>query len=89
LYETYNNLPFLEVSNTVKSHYLNFIYNLDPNLGPSSKVCEPCHLTYWPKYNESSRQMMHFKNGSESIITDDFRSQSYDEFIKYQSVFRQ
>jgi len=52
-----------------RSYYISFINNLDPNVNSG--------LTNWPQYSVS-KQLMNFYPLFSLIITDDFRSDSYD-----------
>jgi carboxylesterase type B len=57
-------------SSTIQAYYISFINTLDPNSGTQN-------LPSWPEWKES-KQLLHFLALSNSLITDDFRSESYD-----------
>ncbi|KAJ9323564.1 hypothetical protein DTO027B5_4505 [Paecilomyces variotii] len=52
-------------SDAIRSYYLSFIYNLDPNDGSGQ--------TEWPQWSES-QTLMQFFSDSSSLLADDFRN---------------
>lgn len=57
---------------TTRGYYLNFVYNLDPNVGNS--------YDNWPLWSDS-RQLMNFNAHSNQLINDDFRKAASDFLI--------
>jgi carboxylesterase type B len=67
---------------TILAYYLNFAYNLDPNDGSGGS--KSLHggtenLMEWPEWTDGNRMMNFFANNAK-LITDNFRSESF-EFI--------
>lgn len=58
-------------SQTVYGYYLNFVYNLDPNVGGAVKS-----LTTWPKWG-TANQIIQLGLTSTTVIADSFRASSY------------
>ncbi|KAI0870549.1 sterol esterase [Hypoxylon argillaceum] len=61
-------------SNAVQSYYISFLYTMDPNNGTSSDYPN------WPQWKEG-RQLMNFYNLFSTLLTDDFRSTSYNWLV--------
>lgn len=59
-------------SASFQSYYLSFVYNLDPNNGSS-------YMT-WPQWSES-KELLNAYAMSAVLITDDFRSDTYDFIV--------
>lgn len=57
-----------------RAHYLNFIYNQDPNIGVQQSQ-------QWPRWTKDTRQLLWIKRQSNDLTRDDFRNESY-AFIK-------
>ncbi|KAH7025071.1 carboxylesterase [Microdochium trichocladiopsis] len=53
-----------------RAYYINFLYNLDPNVGKGG-------YPSWPKWMQG-KQLMQFFKGSSSLLSDDFRKDSSD-----------
>lgn len=63
----------LGATQSIRSYYISFVYHLDPNKGTQKQ-------DLWPQWAEK-RQLMEFTGGlfaKNQLITDDFRSKSYD-----------
>ncbi|KAL7821499.1 putative extracellular lipase [Trichoderma aethiopicum] len=58
---------------TGRAYYINFVHNLDPNVGLLAGV-------QWPKWTEGN-ELLWYKLFTNEYLKDDFRSESY-EFIK-------
>jgi len=56
-------------SASIHDYYLSFIYTMDPNNGSS--------FMEWPQWSES-KQLMNFNALNAVLLTDDFRSDTYD-----------
>jgi len=56
-------------SASIHSYYLSFVYNLDPNNGSS--------YANWPQWS-ADKQLLNFNSANAVLLTDDFRSESYD-----------
>ncbi|KAL6796145.1 Alpha/Beta hydrolase protein [Trichoderma sp. SZMC 28013] len=50
-------------------YYINFLYNLDPNVGTNTDV-------FWPQWKEGE-QLLEFKGASNGLKDDDYRNASY------------
>jgi hypothetical protein len=57
-------------SSSIQAYYISFINELYPNAGSLG-------LTKWPQWKEG-KQLLNLKSLSNTPLTDDFRSQSYD-----------
>ena len=55
---------------STRTYYLNFLYNLDPNVGKSG-------YKNWPRWTPDERQLLWTKLFSNGIIEDTFRNDSY------------
>lgn len=60
-------------SRSIHTYYINFVHNLDPNVGVTK-------YTKWPQWSEG-RKLMQFFNDKSAFLDDNFRSESY-EYIK-------
>ncbi|ORY56156.1 putative extracellular lipase [Pseudomassariella vexata] len=60
-------------SAATQTYYINFLYDLDPNDDADS-------YPNWPQWTES-KQLMQFNAGSSSLLSDDFRADSYDWIV--------
>lgn len=60
-------------SRSIHTYYINFVTNLDPNVG-STKYAK------WPKWTEG-RKLMWFFNNRNELLNDDFRNDSFN-YIK-------
>ncbi|TVY82685.1 putative secreted lipase [Lachnellula suecica] len=58
-------------SSTIQAYYISFINTLDPNNGTSDL------FPTWPEWAEE-KQLLNFQTLINELITDDFRSESYD-----------
>ncbi|KAF4999318.1 hypothetical protein FGRMN_2546 [Fusarium graminum] len=56
---------------SIRTYYFNFLYNLDPNEGVTG-------YAKWPEWKESKKLMWFETANKNSIINDDFRTDSYD-----------
>jgi hypothetical protein len=54
-------------------HYTNSAYSLDPNESGSADN----KYLYWPKWTEA-KQLLHLLRDNSSLLTDNFRSNSYE-----------
>jgi carboxylesterase type B len=59
---------------SIRAYYFSFVYNLDPNKGSGQDN--------WPQWSKS-RQLKSFGANSNSIINDNFRSDSAEYLAKY------
>jgi carboxylesterase type B len=57
-------------SKSIRGYYFNFVYNLNPNTGSSS-------YKTWPQWSVSKQLMQTYATFSQ-LITDDFRTESYN-----------
>jgi carboxylesterase type B len=65
-------------SRSIQSYYANFVYNLNPNNASGGTSVSSSAVTMnWPQWKDS-KQLMQFFSNSASLLTDDFRSDSYD-----------
>ncbi|KAL7790308.1 Alpha/Beta hydrolase protein [Trichoderma ceciliae] len=60
-------------SKTGRTYYLNFVHNLDPNVGLKSDV-------FWPRWTEGN-QLLWYNASANGLLDDDFRASSFD-FMK-------
>lgn len=62
---------------SIRTYYFNFLYNLDPNDNTGSTAIE---YPNWPAWKDtgSGNEILEFKADTSQVITDDFRSTSYD-----------
>ncbi|KAJ8123636.1 hypothetical protein ONZ43_g461 [Nemania bipapillata] len=58
-------------SNAIQSYYFSFLYTMDPNNGTSSAYPD------WPQW-KNGKQLMNFYSLFSTLITDDFRSTTYN-----------
>ncbi|TPX11614.1 uncharacterized protein E0L32_007593 [Thyridium curvatum] len=65
-------------SRTIQGYYINFLYNLDPNVGTS--------FMQWPKWKEG-QQLMNFFANKGALINDDFRQDSYEYIANNVAAF--
>ena len=67
-----------EPQDTIQTYYISFANNLDPNA-----ITTNAPLIEWPQWvnNTGAPQLNNFKLLSNSLITDDFRSESYDYLV--------
>lgn len=86
--EYFTSLPYADVARAIRAYYINFIANLDPNIG-AVRLAETDGVLHWPRWQNDTRELIRFRNGSQVLIKDDFRQDSFDVLSKYQSVFRQ
>ncbi|KAL1886931.1 hypothetical protein Cpir12675_006845 [Ceratocystis pirilliformis] len=63
-------IPGGNVIHSMRKYYINFVHNLDPNVGLSGQQ-------NWPKWNEG-KKLMNFRNPSNRIIDDNFRQEAYE-----------
>ncbi|KAK1711629.1 hypothetical protein CaCOL14_001651 [Colletotrichum acutatum] len=54
---------------STRTYYLNFLYNLDPNVGLGG-------YAQWPEWSQD-QQLLWFLNGRTDYLKDDFRNESY------------
>lgn len=59
-------------SAAIRNYYFSFVYTMDPNDGSS--------YMYWPQWQDSNQLMQFFATGA-TLITDDFRSDTYNFVI--------
>ena len=67
-----------------QDYLLNFINNLDPNVGTGNRSAEsPENLINWPRYTPSSKQLLTMLDGAVplTISKDDFRRAAIDYLI--------
>jgi carboxylesterase type B len=62
-------------------YYTNFAYSLDPNESGSADN----KYLYWPKWTEA-KQLLHLLRDNSSLLTDNFRSNSYEWFAANQKL---
>lgn len=60
-------------SSSIQTYYVNFVYNLDPNVGAGG-------YPSWPKWS-ANNQLMQFYNIASTLLKDDFRSTTYDWIV--------
>lgn len=60
-------------SSSIQTYYVNFVYNLDPNVGAGG-------YPSWPKWS-ADNQLMQFYNIASTLLKDDFRSTTYDWIV--------
>jgi carboxylesterase type B len=56
--------------------------------GDSDSVSDPNRLQYWPRYDESRKELLNFGNHSNQIIRDDFREKAFEFYADHQESFR-
>ena len=61
-------------SRSIHTYYINFVHNLDPNVGVTK-------YAKWPKWSEG-RKLVQFFNDKSALLDDNFRSESYDYILK-------
>jgi triacylglycerol lipase len=66
-------------SDSIRSYYLSFVYNLNPNNGSS--------YTGWPQWG-SNHTLMQFFSGSSSFLADDFRDDTAQFLLENTASFR-
>lgn len=66
-------------SDAIRSYYLSFIYNLNPNDGSS--------YSEWPQWS-SNHNLMQFFSGSSSLLADDFRDDTAQFLLENTASFR-
>ena len=64
-------------SKSIQTYYINFLYNLDPNVGATG-------YPRWPQWREK-QQLMQFFSMSSALLKDDFRSDSYNWIVSHMS----
>jgi carboxylesterase type B len=57
-------------SRSIHTYYINFLYNLDPNVGTTG-------YPNWPEWAAGGKKLMWFQDDGCSLLNDDFRSDSY------------
>lgn len=62
-----------------KAYYINFIYNLDPNVGQTG-------YANWPQYSDAKQQLQMYPLTS-NLVTDDYRTESYDFITENIAIF--
>lgn len=69
-------------SNSIRTYYYNFLYNLDPNEGYGS-------YPDWPEWTDtgSGNQLAWFSANSQTQLTDDFRNDSYTYIVDNIAAF--
>ena len=73
IFQTFYGIQPDVASTTTRTYYFNFLYNLDPNV-QTGIVATPT----WPKWSDS-KQLAWFKSPiSISLLSDDFRTKSYE-----------
>jgi carboxylesterase type B len=77
---TFYDVPPVLTTDSILQYYISFINSLDPNAIPNKKA--------WPRYDTQKKQLLEFGALSLSVITDDFRQDSYTYFVKNQDVLR-
>ncbi|KAH6606203.1 hypothetical protein Trco_005356 [Trichoderma cornu-damae] len=60
-------------ASTGRQYYINFLYNLDPNVGLEPDV-------FWPRWTEGS-QLLWYNASNNGLLDDDYRAGSY-EFLR-------
>jgi carboxylesterase type B len=68
-------------SASVQAYYFNFLYNLDPNNyaglgGVVAPVAAATKFGTWPRWSVA-QEMLQFGNAGATLLTDDFRNESY------------
>ncbi|KAF4456106.1 triacylglycerol lipase [Fusarium austroafricanum] len=66
---------------SIRTYYFNFLYNLDPNKGVTK-------YANWPEWKGSKKLMWFETANKNSILNDDFRSESYDWISKHADVLQ-
>ncbi|WQF87964.1 Putative carboxylesterase, type B, carboxylesterase type B, carboxylesterase type B, active [Colletotrichum destructivum] len=79
-----------EVTERTQSYYyVNFVNHLDPNGKEGSSP--PGNMPYvgaWPRYTPENPAMLQYLNGSNVIIPDTFRAQSYEYYRRTASAWK-
>ncbi|KAM0257448.1 hypothetical protein ACHAQJ_004395 [Trichoderma viride] len=75
----YGILPDNAMTST-RSYFFNFIYNLDPNVGVKG--------SNWPKWTDKQQLMWFQTASSNSLITDNFRNESYQWIVQNKDVLK-
>lgn len=80
LVQIFYGVPHNHASDSCRSYYFNFLYNLDPNKGVGAYM-------NWPRWSQD-RNIMWFKSASQNeLLKDDFRSEVYTFLQKHQTEF--
>ncbi len=67
-------------SKSIQNYYANFVYNLDPN-DASGGTSTASKVTFsWPQWG-ANKQLANFFNDHAALLSDDFRSSSYDWIV--------
>ncbi|CAI4217399.1 unnamed protein product [Parascedosporium putredinis] len=61
-------------SRSIHTYYINFVTNLDPNVGVTT-------YAKWPQWSEG-KKLMQFWNNRANLLADNFRSSSYEYIMK-------
>lgn len=64
-------------SKTIQSYYANFVYNLDPNDATGGTSGNSAVAFSWPQW-ASGQQLLHFLKSNVALLSDNFRSTSYN-----------
>ncbi|KAJ4076443.1 hypothetical protein NW760_015375 [Fusarium oxysporum] len=62
-------------SRSIRTYYINFLYDLDPNSGINGKYPN------WPQWDQGQK-LMNFEANRASLINDDFRKDSYEFLLQ-------
>lgn len=74
-------VPPSNAKSSIRSYYLNFLYNLDPNKGPGG-------FSKWPRWSDSN-DLMWFKDVAHNdVLHDDFRKNASDILAGNSAIFR-
>ena len=75
--------PKPQPGHVFQSYYINFVNNLDPNIGPTS-----ANATNWPRYENAEEKMINVSATEVTCIKDDFRQTSSDYIREHLSVLQ-
>ncbi|KAL7786958.1 Alpha/Beta hydrolase protein [Trichoderma ceciliae] len=65
---------------TGRTYYINFLYNLDPNIGTRSDL-------FWPEWGVN-KQLLQFNANNNSLLDDTYRNSSYTYMINHADSLR-
>ncbi len=72
-------------SASIQNYYANFVYNLDPNNATGGTGKGSAVRMKWPQWSQG-QQLMNFFNDDASLLSDNFRSDSYNWIISNMEV---
>ncbi|KAH8885345.1 alpha/beta-hydrolase [Thozetella sp. PMI_491] len=72
-------------SKSIHNYYANFVYNMDPNNATGGTSTASKVSFSWPKWGDK-KQLINFFSDHSELITDDFRSSSYNWIVNHVSA---